>query len=343
MNIVKKHKDLIIKCSLIVFLIVAILLYSYVNSIKDIVNIILISFVLAYVLKPIKEMMKRKTKMKGNTISLIIILAIIGMFFVILFLLVPSMFKEINSMGPAIEQLYSYIEELKEKYNVLKSPMLSFIYEQISEKASTLLIIMSENIVDSLIAFSENILSLAVIPVVTYYFLADAEKINKKVFMFVPIEKRMFIKKIFEDIDKLLGRYILSQVILSLIIGVVTFVILIGLRVKFPLGLSLLNSVFNIVPYFGPIFGAIPIIIVALIDSPTKCFWVAICIIILQQIEGNILSPKITGDSTNMHPLIIIILLLIGEKLGGFTGMIIAVPIGVIIKVIYDDINYYLL
>ena len=63
---------------------------------------------------------------------------------------------------------------------------------------------------------------------------------------------------------------------------------------------------------------------------------------LIQQIEGNILSPKITGDSTNMHPIIIIILLLIGEKLGGFVGMIIAVPIGVIIKVIYEDINDYL-
>lgn len=77
-------------------------------------------------------------------------------------------------------------------------------------------------------------------------------------------------------------------------------------------------------------------------DSFSKCLWSAIAIFIIQQIEGNILSPKITGDSTNIHPLIIVILLLIGEKLGGFIGMILVIPMAVIIKVIYEDINYSL-
>ena len=77
-------------------------------------------------------------------------------------------------------------------------------------------------------------------------------------------------------------------------------------------------------------------------ESPEKAVWTVIAMTIIQQVEGNILSPKITADSTNMHPLMIIILLLLGEKLGGFIGMIIIIPIGVIIKVIYEDINDYL-
>lgn len=115
---------------------------------------------------------------------------------------------------------------------------------------------------------------------------------------------------------------------------------LIGVRFAFIL--AVLNGILNIIPYFGPIIGGIPAVIIALIDSPVKALWTIIGVFILQQIEGNILSPKITGDSTNMHPIIIIILLLIGEKMGGFLGMVLAVPIGVIIKVIYDDINDYL-
>ena len=79
-----------------------------------------------------------------------------------------------------------------------------------------------------------------------------------------------------------------------------------------------------------------------LMDSLSKCLWSAIAIFIIQQIEGNILSPKITGDSTNIHPLVIVILLLVGEKLGGFIGMILVIPIAVVIKVIYEDVNYSL-
>ncbi len=86
----------------------------------------------------------------------------------------------------------------------------------------------------------------------------------------------------------------------------------------------------------------VPAVIVALMISPAKALWVLIGMILIQQIEGNILSPKITGDSIEMHPFVIIVLLLIGDKFGGFIGMIVVVPIAVVIKVLYDDINYYL-
>ena len=193
-----------------------------------------------------------------------------------------------------------------------------------------------------IIVFSENIMSFAVVPVITYYFLADDEFILNKCSLLIPIKKRELVKKIIKDINKLLESYIVGQLLLSLIVGVITFIALILIRVKFPLWLSILNGVFNIIPYFGPIFGAVPVVFIALLESPTKALWAALAILIIQQVEGNILSPKITGNSTNMHPLVIIILLLIGESFCGFVGMILAVPIGVIIKVIYEDINYYI-
>ena len=114
------------------------------------------------------------------------------------------------------------------------------------------------------------------------------------------------------------------------------------LRVKFPFVLSIINAIANIIPYFGPIIGGVPIIFIALTGSVTIGILATIGVIVIQQVEGNFLAPKITGDSTNMHPIIIIILLILGEKLGGVIGMILIVPIAVIIKVIYDDINYYL-
>ena len=81
---------------------------------------------------------------------------------------------------------------------------------------------------------------------------------------------------------------------------------------------------------------------IALIKSKSAALWTAICIFIIQQIEGNILSPLITAYSVKIHPITVIILLLIGEKIGGIAGMILAVPLGVVVKQILDDINYYL-
>ena len=171
--------------------------------------------------------------------------------------------------------------------------------------------------------------------------MADGSKIYNKLLLIIPASKRKVTKKIFFDIDKVLQRYILGQLMLSGLIGLLTFIAMIIFKVKFPIWISLLNAAFNIIPYFGPVFGALPAIIIAFIDSTSKGIYMTIAMFVIQQFEGNVFSPKITGDSVEMHPVLIIILLLIGDKIGGFLGMVIIIPIAVVVKVIYDDINYY--
>lgn len=112
--------------------------------------------------------------------------------------------------------------------------------------------------------------------------------------------------------------------------------------IKLPILLSLINGFFNIIPYFGPVIGSLPAILIAFTKSPKTALWALILLYSIQQIEGDILSPKITGDSVDMHPLTVILLLLIGGKIYGFLGMVLAIPIGVIMKIIYEDLNYYL-
>jgi len=75
--------------------------------------------------------------------------------------------------------------------------------------------------------------------------------------------------------------------------------------------------------------------------SPYKALYVFIAYLIIQQIEANIIAPKITGETINIHPVVIILLILIGQKIGGVFGMIVCIPIAAMIKIIYEDINYY--
>jgi len=339
MNIIKKHKILVVR---IIIILSIIILYLYSQSFKEVINIIAISLVTAYILRPIKELIQKKFKLKSSTAALIVILTGILLCLIGVVLLAPIVFKEINNLGPTIEKLIVFLEDTVEKSKMLNSSFIKYLYEEGRSKIDNIMFSMSEGLVNYILIFSENILTLAIIPVITYYFLKDGNIISKKCYYFVPLEKRVVVRKITKDIDMLLGKYIISQLLLSLIVGVLTFVILIVLDIKFAIALSIFNGVVNIIPYFGPIVGGVPVIIIALLDSPTKGIWAAVAVFIIQQVEGNILSPKITGDSTNIHPLIILILLLIGEKFGGFLGMVIVIPIGVIIKVIYEDINYYL-
>ncbi len=339
MNFLRKHK---VKILIISFILCLFLLYIFFKPFKEILSIIIISAIIAYILNPIKKYLINKKSLKEKKATLIIIIGIILFIIGILVILIPTIFKELNNLGEGLEVLYNYIESFEEKSKFLQSPFLYFIYSKGKEKISYFFIAMSQSLVDNIISYSENILSLALIPIVVYYFLSDGKNILKNLYLLIPVKKRMLTKKIAKDIDKILVKYILSQIFLSFLIGIITLIVLLVLDIKLPIVLSILNGIFNIIPYFGPILGAIPILLIALMDSFSKCLWSAIAIFIIQQIEGNILSPKITGDSTNIHPLVIVILLLVGEKFGGFIGMILVIPIAVVIKVIYEDVNYSL-
>lgn len=336
-------RELIIKLS--IALIFIILFIAYLNSsiFREVINLILISAILAYVLKPLRDSIMRKLKITRRKATLIVMLSICLIVALIFIILIPKLVREMVNSVYIIEDFSNYIKDFKNSMQFLdKSPVASTIYDDIEVKFWGYIMELSRNLINWVIGFANNLIAIAIIPIISYYFLSDGEKISNKMYLLIPKEKRIVTKRIIEDINLLLERYIISQFILSIATGIMCLILFIGIDLRFAILLSIINAVFNIVPYFGAFFGGIPAVIVGFMDSPTKAIWVVIGILIIQQIEGNILAPKVTADSTNIHPLVIIILLLIGERMFGVFGMIMAVPLGVIIKVIYDDLNYYL-
>ncbi|MGL4663892.1 MAG: AI-2E family transporter [Clostridium butyricum] len=338
----RKHKSKLFIIFSILITVIFISLYLFNSSIKEIVNIIFISFSLSYVLNPAKEFLMTKLKVNKRTSSLIIILIVVGLIIGGITVMLPSFVDELTSVGDVFDNVEKFYNNIADKFNLNSIPGINSIYNSIVEKGNGLLTSVSDNLLDYILEASSKILSLAVIPIIIYYFMCDGDRLFSRMMLILPTNKREVTQNIVMDINKVLKRYISGQLYLCGIIGILTFILLLSLQIKFPLWIAIVNALFNIIPYFGPIFGMVPAVIVALMISPAKALWVLIGMILIQQIEGNILSPKITGDSIEMHPFVIIVLLLIGDKFGGFIGMIVVVPIAVVIKVLYDDINYYL-
>ena len=339
---IKKYKSKILVIIPIIFIILFILMYLTNECVKEIVNILFISFGLAYVLNPIKEFFMAKFKINARTASLLVILIVIGIIVGAIIVILPSFIEELSSIGDIFDRIEQFYKTVTEKFNLNNVEVLDTIYNSVMNKGNDIWAKFSSGIFDNILKISSKIISLAVIPVIIYYFMCDGNKIFSKFLLVLPTDKRDITEKIVLDINKVLKRYISSQLYLCGIIGILTFILLLALNIKFPLWIAILNGVFNIIPYFGPIFGIIPAVLIALLISPSKALWVIVGMFVIQQIEGNILSPKITGDSTEMHPFVIIILLIIGDKIGGFIGMIVVIPVAVVVKVLYDDINYYL-
>ncbi|WP_315067221.1 AI-2E family transporter [uncultured Clostridium sp.] len=338
----RKHKKSILLSITLLLCVILILAYLFNDSANAIINIILISFILAYTLTPIRDAIEGKFRVSKKIASVLVILIVLGIIVTCVIVIVPTLFNELLNISNVFENIRSFLEETLSKFNKNGVITNSAIYNEILEKGNVFWMNFSESVVEKLMNIGDDIILFAIVPIMIYYFLCDGNKIYNKILLLLPTEKREITKKILSNIDRVLTRYITSQLLLSGLIGILTFIILLALKVKFPIWISILNAVFNIIPYFGPIFGAVPAIIVALLDSPVKALWVTLGMFFIQQLEGDILSPKITGESTDMHPFVVIILLLIGDKIGGFIGMVLVVPVAVIIKVLYDDINYYL-
>lgn len=338
----RKYKSILIKICIVLIFILLLSIYFFYDPVRSVVNLILISFIIAYAIKPLRNYFCDKFKISKRISSLIIIILSIGLFTTIIYFIVPTIIYESGNFGVMLDNVELYLMNMANKLNLSDLSLFETAYIQINEKINLFLASLSGNLIDNIASILENLVGFAIVPVVAYYFLADGELIYNKLLLIFPTDKRILIRKINGNIDKVLSRYIISQLLLSGIIGVLTFIMLIILGIKLTLILAILNAIANIIPYFGPIIGGAPIVFIALMQSPTKAILALIGAFVIQQIEGDLLAPKITGVCISFHPIIIIILLILGGKIGGAAGMILAVPILVIIKVIYDDINYYL-
>ncbi|WP_409229281.1 AI-2E family transporter [Gudongella sp. SC589] len=137
--------------------------------------------------------------------------------------------------------------------------------------------------------------------------------------------------------DTIFGRFLSGKILDSFIIGILTYIILMIFQMPFPILVSFIIGVTNIIPFFGPFIGAVPGVFIIAIVSPIQALWFIVIVILLQQFDGNILGPKILGDSLGISAFWILFSLLVAGKLLGFIGLIIGVPLFVFVYSIIKD------
>ncbi|WP_461204512.1 AI-2E family transporter [Clostridium sp. DL1XJH146] len=326
----------------ILIIVIIFLLFFYVDFLKSTLRIFILSFLIYYILNPIfKNLNKKINSKKISAILIILVLLLIGICIAIK--LIPIIINESATVLNTIDEIEGKINDILTIQNYIeKDDILYVLIQNANKKIYEISYAISNDIFKIIGEFSENFFDIIVIPIILYYLFVDIQLIKDKILVIFPNDFRTVIEKICLDSDKMLKRYIISQFILVTIITMVTFATLQMMDVKYPLLLGIINGVFNVVPYFGPLIGALPAIFIALLESTNKALIVSVLLCFIQFIEGNVLSPKLTGDSIFIHPLVVIMILIISEKIGGLTGMILAVPIAVVIKIIIYDIDYYL-
>jgi predicted PurR-regulated permease PerM len=176
------------------------------------------------------------------------------------------------------------------------------------------------------------IIGLVVIPFWLFYILHDESQVKEGVMRALPRQIRDDVRCMARLIDDVLSAYIRGQLLLCLFVGGLATLALLLIGVPFALVLGLIAGIFEILPFVGPILGAIPALVVALLADPWSALWVAIAFFAIQQVENLILVPRISGESVKLHPAMVMVVLVVGNELAGFLGMLIAVPVTAVIR-----------
>ncbi len=178
------------------------------------------------------------------------------------------------------------------------------------------------------------IVELVLMPVLAFYFAVESRQLKHEFVGLLPRRRRRDVLRMISDFNAIMFSFVVCQAVLCLIAGIVVGVGLALLGVPYPVSLGVLAGITRAIPIIGPIFGGIPIVLLAL---ATKGLAVAVGVLIffsiLHFVESKFIMPLLIGDSLSLHPVVIIVVLLIGEEFGGLLGMFFAAPVAAIIRV----------
>lgn len=304
-----------------------------------VVFVVLIPFIIAafitYLLHPVVERLHENNLPRWLAVLIIYILFFGGVGFA-LYKGIPAFIVQLRDLT---ESAPDFTNQYREWITLIQQQTATWpegVQEQIDES-----IIAIENSLDNLLArvldvlmgILNLVLLVAIIPFIAFYMLKDFDLMKKAAWYLTPKKWRQDGILFLRDVDKSLGSYIRGQLLVCVVIGSLSALLFWFIDMKYPLLLGFIVGITNIIPYFGPIIGAVPAVIIAATISLRMVIFSLIIIVVLQFIEGNILSPLIVGKSLHMHPLMIMLALIAGGEVGGIMGLILAVPILAVLKV----------
>ncbi len=311
-------------------------LYSMREQILPAITPFLFALLLAYLLSPFVEALEKRKVPRTLAILIIYSLFIAGLIMAGVYG-IPAIVNEVNvlikQLPSLTEQVQSFISGAQEQFDLFNLPptvteTLQSNLLKLQGYLDRLLNAIPQFIVD----LFGRMVAIILIPILSFYMLKDIELIKKSLLNLAPGGHRGRIIALFSRIDDKLGAWIRGQLTVGFIVGFLTFIGLEIVGMDFALVLGLLVGITNIIPYFGPIIGAIPALFLALLRSPLMLLKVLIVQVVAQQLESNLITPQVLGRQLGLHPLLIIFALLLGAQFGGIAGLLFAVPVTAVLR-----------
>ena len=315
-----------------------------------------VGLVLAYLLVPLVSWLERllppRHKWPGFkrvlsvVIVFILLLAVLGGFLYIVVTAVTDAAKSLVEGAPylitgAVLRVQQWVQGIIESLPVEIQQELSTEFLQGSVSLGRTIRDALSGAVSSIPGALSMILGFAVLPFFLFYILKDSDKLKRGLVSGLPAGVAWHGRNVVTIVERVLGRYIKSQLMLGLIVGYFSFVGLLLLKVPFALALALLAGVTELIPTLGPWIGGAVAVVVAIALAPDKAIWVAVLYVGIQLVENNLLVPRIQSAYMRIHPAVMIVLLVFGAYIAGFWGIILIGPLTATLVEIFKYIRDY--
>ncbi len=279
---------------------------------------------------------------------------VVGLFAMLIPQLITSAMSIVEALPTSVYNLQLWLQKLladnpdlerqvMEYYGSAVEYLQSWVTNDMVPTLTRILTGLSSGLFSILIAMKNILIGV----IVMVYLLNMKEKLITQAKMIVysafPLKAANKIVEEFRYVHHVFGGFIIGKLLDSLIIGILSFVLLTWMKMPYVLLVSVIIGVTNVIPFFGPFIGAVPSAFLILLVSPMKCLYFIGFIFLLQQFDGNILGPKILGDSTGLSSFWVLFSILLFGGLFGFVGMIIGVPtFAVFYKLVTELVSYLL-
>lgn len=336
---------------IIFYLGISALIFGLFASVSGIMLPFILAAVLAYLIDPVVDKLET-FNLNRSFLSLVVVFCLFIVLFFVLALSVPALLdglKDLNQMFANREQIVQ--QKIMPILNTIfpnhfDSETLLQMLRNNSQEISSTLAIWGKKVALSTMKVFDFASIFLITPIVLFYMLKDWDKMLKNINSLLPKTEKSYIRKVLLKIDKKMSSFIRGQLLVGLCLGLIYGVgfSLIGLKLGFLVGL--VTGLLSFMPYVGMALGGISAFVIAIFQfSLTNVHPFAMILGVLifgQLIESMFLSPKLVGDALGLHPLWIIFAVMAGGELGGFIGILIALPVCAIISVLIKElISYY--
>ena len=312
----------------------------------DILLLLFVALILAALIDPFADWFQ-KHKIPRALAVLVIYIILFGILTGAILLLVPIISHDLPQLMENLGSFWTSLQDnvwwqkIVDGVQNVQNTLISYgvnIQEGVNSNSAGVENTLS-GVFSTISGFFGGVFSLVLVLVLTFYMVVQEDPLKKILRSIIPDEYIPWYAQIMKRMREKLGAWMRGQLILSLVIGVLVFIGLSILQIKYAAILGMLAAILEFIPYVGPVLAAIPALFLAFSQGGViKLIFVIVMYIIIQQLENHLLVPKVMQKAVGLNPVIIIVAILAGAKLAGILGVLIAIPVVTVLSVFVQDV-----